>query len=265
MTNPVEPPPVAADPAPAAPTPELSSIAAPPLFPPEPVVAPAAPVADVADEAPPAWRKHIEELRKENAAARVSSDAKAEQAAQVAADKAKAEILGIFKKAIDPDSDVANLTPEQLVEQAQAKTAQAEADAEAKIAAAEARATAHEAKARATDVALAVHRRAGDGVDSDALLDSSSFATRMGALDPTAPDFTSQVDTEIASFLDANPGRYRKATGLVNTVPRSGGSFEAGNAQQPAGEPTVESLLKQVQDGRGPGRASRGFRNGGSA
>ena len=221
--------------------------------------APAAPV-ETTSELPAGWRKHIEDLRRENAEARVKADAKAEKAAQEAAERTKAEILGIFKKAIDPDSEV-ELTPEELLAQAQAKTAQAEAEAAAKIAEAEARANEQAAKARAMDVALAVHRRAGDDVDSDALLDSSSFAARMAALDPSAADFASQVDTQIAEFLDANPGRYRKATGLVNSVPRSGGSFEAGNAQQPTGEPTVEALLKQVQDGRGPGRAARGFRN----
>lgn len=240
---------------------------------PAPSVAPAAPAPSVDETA----EKVIRKLRDEAAANRVKANeaqaakeaadaewaAKVDQSAQAAAKQATDELAAKFGKMFGLVDDKTEQTPEELLAQAQAKAAEAQAEAAAKIAAAEQRAADLEATARAKDVALTVHRRAGDGIDTDALLDSSSFGKRMAALDPSAADFQSQVDTEIAAFLEANPGRYRKATGLAQTVPRSGGSFDAGNAAPPAGgEPTVDALLKQVQAARGPGnRASRGFRN----
>ncbi|MFJ4653864.1 hypothetical protein ACIP5Y_21565 [Nocardia sp. NPDC088792] len=220
--------------------------------------------------------KVIRKLRDEAAANRVKANeaqaakeaadaewaTKVDEAAQAAAKQATDEIAQKFGKMFGLVDDKTEQTPEQLLAQAQAKAAETEAQAAAKIADAEQRAAENEAKARAKDVALTVHQHAGDDVDVRGLLDSVEFNGRIAKLDPTAADFASQMDAEIGSFLQANP-RFRKTAGLATTIPRSGGSFDAGNAAPPsAGEPSVDQLLKQVQAQRGPGnRASRSFRN----
>lgn len=235
--------------------------------------APGVPGAPSVDETA---EKVIRKLRDEAAANRVKANeaqaakeaadaewaTKVDQAAAAATKQATDELAQKFGKMFGLVDDTTEQTPEQLLAQAQAKAAEAEAQAAAKIAAAEARAVEHETKARAKDVALTVHQHAGDDVDAKGLLDSVEFNARIAKLDPATADFQSQMDTEIASFLEVNP-RFRKATGLVTTVPRSGGMFEAGNAAPPAGgEPSVDQLLKGVQSARGPGnRASRSFRN----
>lgn len=275
MTDPVEPveqtPPTEVAPAPPTPL-DLSGLNPDNPFPqPNPFAAqapaevPAEPArkAESDDELPAGWRKHIEDLRKENAKLRTESKADATEAAQAAAKQATDEMAQKFGKLFGLVDETAELTPEQLLAQAQAQREQDATEAAAKIAAAEQRAEQEAAKARAKDIALTVHHNAGEDVDAWALLDSTSFKDHLAAIDPASTDFDAQVQTQMRAFLDANPGRYRKATGLVNSVPRSGGSFDAGNAAPPAtGEPSVDQLLKQVQDARGPGnRASRGFRN----
>jgi hypothetical protein len=63
-----------------------------------------------------------------------------------------------------------------------------------------------QSESRQRAVELAVHRAAGKhGGDPEALLDSRSFATRVGELDPSAGDFTDKVTEAVKTAVEANP------------------------------------------------------------
>jgi len=63
-----------------------------------------------------------------------------------------------------------------------------------------------DADLRTKTVELAAHRAAGrHDADADALLDSRSFLDEAAKLDPTADDFSSQLDAAILASLEANP------------------------------------------------------------
>lgn len=251
-------------PAPTAPTQLTASVSVPP----QPSVDETAEkvIRKLRDEAA-ANRVKANEVQAAKEAADAEWAVKVDQAAQEATKRATDDLAQKFGKMFGLVDDTVEHTPEQLIAQAEAKRAETEAKAAAEVAEAQAEAAAKiaaaESTVRAQGVALAVHQHAGDDVDAKGLLDSVDFNQRIAKLDPSSEDFQSQMDTEMSSFLEANPGRFRKATGLVTTVPRSGGMFEAGNAAPPpGGEPSVEQLLKQVQESRSPGnRASRTFRN----
>lgn len=108
--------------------------------------------------------------------------------------------------------------------------------------------------ARAAQVELAVFRTAGKhAADADALLDSRSFLTRVKELDPTAPDFASQVEDAIKTVVENNP-KLR----VAQAAAKAGSDLSAGNADPSKGQLTREQLaalspsdrLKAVKEGR---------------
>ena len=220
---------------------------------PEPVAAPE-PTDSNGDKTFP--EQYVKQLRAEAASNRVElqkaiadAELKAQQAAAEAAARSREELAQSLGKALGIIQDDAPVDPAEVLKQAQAKAEEAERMSAARA-----------AEATALQVELALYRAADRaGADSGALLDSRSFMEQVKGLDPTAPDFASQVDAVIANTMESNP-RYRKTAPRTVTATRSGGDMTAGNAD-PApggGEPDVATLRKQRQERRAKGTSYAG-------
>lgn len=90
--------------------------------------------------------------------------------------------LDAIAKALNPDGKGEKLTPEQLTQQL--------ADRDDRI--------------RELETREAV-RKAGDGIDVETLLDSTSFRAKLRDLDPNGKDFGDQVAAEVAAAVKARP------------------------------------------------------------
>lgn len=107
--------------------------------------------------------------------------------------------------------------------------------------------TASESRNLALTVENAVLRYADKhGADADALSDSSSFTSKLKALDPAADDYASQVEELVKSTTESH-SRYRK----VQVAPKSsdGDPSPAGGA--PTGEKSIDDIRKERQNRRG--------------
>lgn len=171
---------------------------------------------------------YVKGLRAEAAKYRTNAKTAADDAAKAARDdltKTLGKALGLIKD--DEPADPTELT----------KQIEAERDT-----------------ARAARVELSVFRVAGKHqADADALLDSRAFLSRVKTLDPTAPDFASQVEDAVKTAVENNP-KLR----VVQAATKAGSDLSAGNADPEKGQLTREQLaaltpterLKAVKDGR---------------
>ncbi|WP_037162487.1 hypothetical protein [Rhodococcoides fascians] len=226
---------------------------------PEPAVEPAAddaatvePDAAAASEPiddPAILRKEIEKLRRENAAARVKGNEKAEKAAKEAAEKAAAETQqGLVEKwgrelGLIKDNDEAP-KPEDIIAQLTAdRDAVAQRETE----------TARRLRELTEHNALRDAAVANDG-DFNSLSDSKELSKTLAALDHSAADYTAQVDAAVSAALQANP-KFRKEQPRP-AAGRSGADLSAGNgASKPLGDDSsIDELIKSRRERRGRGR-----------
>lgn len=165
-------------------------------------VAPEAPKPDAGQsiDALPDWaQQEIKNLRKENGASRTN-------AKQQAAEAAKQETLQSVAKALGLLPDDGPVDPEKLTQDL----------------------TTSRDEARQAKVELAVFKAAGTaGADPDALLDSRSFANKIGALDPAADDFPAKVSAAITDAITANP-KFKTA---AQAAGRSGTEMAGGTGE----------------------------------
>lgn len=144
-------------------------------------------------------------------AAKARTDAK-----KKAADDARASIVQELGKALGLIQDDKDTAPDP-----------------AKLTAEITRATAAH---RETAVELAVFKRAGKGgADPDALTDSRAFLSKLKDLDPTADDFSKQLDAAIADAVKDNP--KLKAGGTAATA-AAVSDFTGGDGQPDKATPS---------------------------
>lgn len=221
-----QPVPPAAPDAPGTPTP-------PPAPPVPPVVPPGATVAqpgqqpdpnDLASASPDRLREMIAELRRENAGARVSRNAEQEQQTQAAiaaaVQKAQQDQATAIGKALGLIQDEEPVDPAKLTAQWAEKE------------------TGYQKQIRELTVASALSAAlAGTHPGAkDALIGSGKLAD----LDPTAADFTTQLQTRVTEYLDANP--YLKVTAPPPPPAGSSGADFTGSTPPPGGAPSIDDL-----------------------
>lgn len=187
--------------------------------------APADPAAEPTGDQPKVFDEaYVTKLRTEAAGHR--------QKAKTAADDAVANLTKTLGKALGLIKDDEPADPAALTKQIEA-----ERDS-----------------ARVAKVELAVYRVSGKhGADPDALLDSRAFLAKVKGLDPTADDFSFQVEEAAKAAVDANP-KLR----VVQAATKAGSDLSAGNADPQKGQLTREQLaamspadrLKAVKEGR---------------
>ncbi|GAA1994320.1 hypothetical protein GCM10009799_20530 [Nocardiopsis rhodophaea] len=153
----------------------------------------------------------VRDLRKENASARTN-------AKSAAAEEARKQLAAELGKILDPNADE-EADPAQLAVQLTA--AQREA-----------------ATLRTERAAEKAARKAG--IDADALLDSRSFADKLGKLDASGDDFSTALDALVAEFAD-DP-RYKTAG---QAPARSGGDFSGGTGDTPDTPRSVDDFRQQ--------------------
>lgn len=171
------------------------------------------------DQLPDWAQKLIKDTRGEAASYRTKANS-AEQASQATLDKI-AQALGL--KADDkPD-------PEALTKQL--TTAQ------------------EQAKQHVID--LAVYRNAATAqANPDALLDSASFLAKVRALDPTAEDFTTQVNDAIKAAVTNNPNLKTARAAGSSGIEQTGGSGEQGQiTEAQLARMTPEQIVEAQQKG----------------
>ena len=175
-------------------------------------------------------REYVEKLRRESAGYRE----KAKTDAAAAAEAARTELTQSIGKALGLVKDDEEVTPEDLLAQAQAdRTAAIE-------------------EANATKRELAVLRAAGKhDANTDELTDSASFGRKLAALDPTDPNFSAQVDELIKATVDGNPGKFKR----VQVAASSGGTQHSGEgttqlSREQLAALSPEERLKAAKDGR---------------
>ncbi len=214
-----------ADPAPAAPP------AAPVVPPGASVAPPASPAAGdaLADATPERLREIIAELRRENAGARVARNAEQEQQTQAAitaaVEKAKTdaqtELAQTIGKALGLVKDEEPVDPAKLTAQWAEKE------------------TGYQRQIRDLTVASALSA-ALSGTHpgaKDALIGSGKLAD----LDPTATDFTAQLQARVAEYLEANP--YFKVTTPAPLPPAGSSAADfTGSTPPPGGAPSIDDL-----------------------
>lgn len=173
-----EPAPPAAPAAPDAPTP------APPTEPsPAPPAAGSAPAEPTKVEELPDWAQKLIRDTRTEAATNRTAKTEAETRQQELLDGI-AQALGLKKDDAPPDPN----TLQQTLAEREGRIATAEIDL------------------RAKDVELAAWRSASQqGANAVALLDSRSFVSAIGKLDPTADDFTKQLDAAVKTAIESNP------------------------------------------------------------
>ena len=161
----------------------------------------------------PAWAQaEVRKLRAEAGNARVA-------AKESAAEEARKELLAQLSKALGQGETPTD--PEKLKADLEKTTAER----------------------RSTLVELAVVRAAPKlGGDPDALLDSRGFLTKLGKLDPTAPDFGQLVQDEITAAVKDNP-----KLSLGTPATRSGGEITGGAADQVTDGESWDDMEKLVR------------------
>lgn len=154
----------------------------------------------------------VARLEKDLAAARKDAGAARVNAKQAAAEEAKAELAQQIGKALGLVKEDGPPDPAELTKQITAHTA---------------RVAELEGAVRARDIELAVHSLAEKhSAKVSALLDSRSFVKATSALDPTAKDFTSQLDAAIKQAVTDNP-QYR----VQPQAGRSGADLTGGTGE----------------------------------
>jgi soluble lytic murein transglycosylase-like protein len=146
----------------------------------------------------PDWaQKQIRDARAEAAENRVGKTAAEQQQQQLLDNMAKA--LGLKQDDTPPDPAILQRTL---------------SDRETRIGSLE-------SDLQARDVELAAWRAASrQGANAVALMDSRSFVTDVGKLDPHADDFSSQLDAAVKAALESNPV-LRIARGDIGQGPRT--------------------------------------------
>lgn len=84
------------------------------------------------------------------------------------------------------------------------------------------------------------------GGDADALSDSSSFTSKLKALDPAADDYATQVEALVKTTVESN-SRYRK----VQVAPKSSDGDPTPTGGTPSGEKSIDDIRKERQKRRG--------------
>lgn len=187
------------------------------------------------EDFPEPLRKHVKELRAENASRRTEA-ADAKKRAEQAEGKAKAgderyatAIEGLMKTlGLTPEVDEPQRSPEEQISDLSTKYQQ-------------------------TRIELAVYRAAAaHGGDPDALLDSRGFMTSAHALDPAADSFTQDVAAAIKAAVEANPKLRAAAPTQSAAAAPSGGDFGGGPAE-PRGpeEWSIDDYRRNRNQGRG--------------
>ncbi|MEU0236773.1 hypothetical protein ABZ234_03715 [Nocardiopsis sp. NPDC006198] len=173
---------------------------------------PAAPDADdLASLSPAELAKMVRKLRAENASDRTN----AKQQAAADAESALVQKLGKAFGFVKDDAEAAPPTAEELTAQlTAAQKAAADRDTELRA-------------LRVETAAAKAARKAGADVDS--LLDSRTFAAKLGELDPSDDGFTAALDALVAKTVEDNP-KY-KATSPAPAA--SSGDFSGGSGDKP--------------------------------
>jgi hypothetical protein len=183
---------------------------------------------------------YVRKLRDENAATRVKAK-DAEKAAQAAARQAQeasdaqkslTERLG---RALGFVED-APLAPEELLKQASAREAQLSAERDT---------VATELRTLRIEKALNAAAEKHDG-DTSILAPYLTGTGALAQLDPTADDFSSQVEAIVENAVTTNP-KLKKAVQVA--APRSGGDLSSGNGStKPTGEKSIDDLRREKRE-----------------
>lgn len=211
---------------PPAPDPAPEPAAPPTAEPPKPESPSAEPGADKSDRVIAAIREDFkgERTKRQEAEQRLTAlqaGLDADKAERAKRDKALAVALGLASDEEPPD-------PVKLAADLKAAQEQARSDIAQR-----------DTTLRQQQVELAVLRNAAKhGAVGDALLDSRSFMTQVGSLDPAAGDFAERLGEAIKTAAEANP-QYKAAKAAPEpkappSVARSGGEFNGapgGNRQ----------------------------------
>ncbi|MFE3578719.1 hypothetical protein [Streptomyces vinaceus] len=161
----------------------------------------------------------VKRLEKELADARKEAGKERTAAKQAAADAAVADVTAKLAKALGIVKDDTPPDPKALAEAISQKDAAL---------------TEREAALRAKDVELAVWSRADKaGARAAALLDSRSFLTAIGELDPAAKGFTTALDDAIKAAVKGNPAFAVAQTAAASGGDLSGGTGEGNTRQRP--------------------------------
>lgn len=235
MTAPAAPAPTAAPATPAAPVVTAPAEPAAPVV--APVVPPGVTIAGTPNantpaavptwyaDGPEAAQAYVARLTREAAEARVSKQTTDQAAITAAAEAERTRIgraLGYIK------DDGANLTPEQLTERHTAQLAEKDKTI----------------RELTIGSALSTALAGTHPGTRDALTGSGQLAD----LDPAAPDFTTQLQTRVTAYLDANP--YFRVTPVIPapTVPpltgQTGGDFIGTTVAPPGGDLDIDALRK---------------------
>jgi len=203
--------------------------------------APAAP-APVDGDTPP-WgddfdpeRAHrlVENLRGDVVAERAKREKAVQEAATAAAQKAREEAYREFGKQLGVVKDDEPPTVEGLqiaVQDRDTNLTRAQADLAAQ---------------RAENTLLRIAGRTDINADVDALLDSRGFTEKLAAIDTTAGDYASQVETLVKAEVESN-SRYRK----VQVAPRSSNGDPAPSGGSNAPKDDIDSLRATYRESRG--------------
>lgn len=88
---------------------------------------------------------------------------------------------------------------------------------------------------------LAIHKAAtAANVNTEDLLDSRSFITRIDALDPAGQAYAEAVNAEVRKYAEAHPNATAS-----NRPARSGGDFTAAQGNMPTPQNEIERLAEQ--------------------
>ena len=184
---------------------------------------PASPDADdLANLSPADLAKMVRDLRRENASDRTS-------AKTTAAEQAREELAQQIGKAIGlvkDDSEAKPPTAEELTAQLTAAQATASDREQALLDL--------QRESAATKAARKV------GADVDSLLDSRTFAGKLGELDPSDEGFAAALDALVAKAVEDNP-KY-KATGPAPAA--SSGDFSGGSGDKPPTRTGIDDFRK---------------------
>lgn len=171
---------------PAAPVAPVAPVSTPtpaaPVTPAVPPVAPVAPASEDISTLPPWAQKAITDARAEAGKSRTVAKQNAAQEAQAAVLKQVAEAMGL-PQAADAAPDPAALTAQVAELSSQLRTSQVQTAARTAAATA--------------------------GANADRLLNSVAFNAQLGALDPAAADFSTQLTAAITAEVATDPALYR--------------------------------------------------------
>ena len=184
---------------------------------------------DLAALSPADLAKMVRDLRRENASDRT-------QAKTTAAEQAREELAQQIGKAIGlvkDDSEAKPPTAEELT---------------AQLTAAQKAAADRDAELRALRVETAAAKAARThGADVGALLDSRSFAGKLGDLDPSDDGFTAALDALVKTTVEDNP-KYLAARPAPAA---SSGDFSGGSGDKPPTRTSIDDFRKARRERSG--------------